>query len=186
MRGPWLWTTFTHRLSQAIACVAVFTVAVGTASFAQTASSNSALPADVVRANREIDDKFLEAHVHPNVDLIMSLFTGSPDIFFVGPTGLVFQGRDAVRQSIDKFLSQVITMPGTIDYVHYLPAGDGGVIAYGQVTYHRQLKGKAPDTKVVVWTDYRRKEGGKWVLVFRHAHWPQGTTSLAGSGNVNH
>ncbi len=159
----------------------VFTVVLCLSTFglAATPSNPGNLPADALRANQEIDEKFLEAHVKPNVDLIMSLFTDSPDIFFVGPTGLIFHGRDEVRGSIAKFLANVITMPGEINSVTYLPAGDG-VVAYGQVTYHRQLKGQPPDTKVVVWTDYRRKENGKWVLVFRHAHWPSASNSLAG------
>jgi ketosteroid isomerase-like protein len=148
---------------------------------ALTPSNPGNLPPDVLRANREIDEKFLEAHLHPNVDLIMSLFTSSPEVFFVGPTGIIFQGQEQVRKSIETFLARVVTMPGTIDRLTYLPSGDGGVIAYGQVTYHRQLKGMPPDTKVVVWTDYRRKENGRWVLVFRHAHWPSSSTSLAGS-----
>ncbi len=167
----------------AAAFVVLVLLGVSTFGLAANPSNPGNLPADVVRANQEIDQKFLEAHVHPNTDLMMSLFTSSPDIFFVGPTGIIFHGRNEVRESIDKFIQNVITMPGVIDYVTYLPAGDG-VIAYGQVTYHRYLKGKQPDTRVVVWTDYRRKENGKWVLVFRHTHWPLGSNSLAGSETI--
>jgi ketosteroid isomerase-like protein len=129
------------------------------------------LPPDVLRANQEIDQKFLDAHRTRDTATIMGLFTTSPEIFFISPAGEIYKGRDQVRQSIETFFGRVITMTGAIDHVTYLAAGDG-VIAYGQVTYHRQLKGRAPDTTVVVWTDYRRKENGKWVLVFRHAHWP--------------
>jgi ketosteroid isomerase-like protein len=135
------------------------------------------LPPEVLRANQEIDRKFLEGHRVLDTGMIMELFTKSPDIFFIGPTGVLYQGRDAVSQSIEKFFSRVVTMTGVIDHVTYLPAGSG-VIAYGQVTYHRQLQGQPPDTRVVVWTDYRRKENGNWVLVFRHAHWPLAGNSL--------
>jgi hypothetical protein len=105
------------------------------------------------------------------------LFTSSPNIFFIGPTGILFQGREQVRESIEKFFTRVATMTGVIDHVTYLPEGDG-VIAYGQVTYHRQFKNGVTDQRVVVWSDYRHKENGKWVLVFRHAHWPLASNSL--------
>jgi ketosteroid isomerase-like protein len=146
--------------------------------FAAEVHNPGGLPPDVVRANQELDRKFLEGHRVLDTDMIMGLFTKSPDIFFIGPTGIIYQGREQVRQSIEKFFGRVVTMTGVIDQETYLPSGNGGVIAYGQVTYHRQLQGSAPDQRVVVWTDYRRKENGKWVFVFRHAHWPLASNSL--------
>jgi ketosteroid isomerase-like protein len=146
--------------------------------FAANVRGAKSLPPDVLRANQELDRKFLEGHRVLDTDMIMGLFTKSPDIFFIGPTGVIYQGRDQVRQSIEKFFGRVVTMTGVIDHVTYLPSGDGGVIAYGQVTYHRQLQGSAPDQRVVVWTDYRRKENAQWVIVFRHAHWPLASNSL--------
>ena len=151
------------------------------ASAANPQTTNKGLPPDVLRANQEIDQTFLEGHRVLDTDMVMSVFTKSPDIFFVGPTGILYQGRDQVRQSIEKFFTNLISMTGVIDHVTYLPSGDGGVIAYGQVTYNRHLKGSAPDQRVVVWTDYRRKENGKWVIVFRHAHWPLASNSLPGA-----
>ena len=129
------------------------------------------LPADVLRANQELDQKFLDAHRTRDTEMIMGLFTSGSDAFFISPMGELYQGQDQIRQSIQRFFDRIVTMTGTIDHIKYVPAGDG-VIAVGQVTYQRQLKGKPPDKTVVVWTDYRRKENGKWVLVFRHAHWP--------------
>lgn len=150
----------------------------GSLASAANAQTSKALPPGVLHANQELDRKFLEGHRVLDTDMIMGLFTKSPDIFFIGPTGVIYQGRDQVRQSIEKFFARVVTMTGVIDHVTYLPSGDGGVIAYGQVTYHRQLQGSAPDQRVVVWTDYRRKEHGKWVIVFRHAHWPLASNTL--------
>ena len=165
-----------------LSCLALAANSPAAASSPATSSASGQLPPDVLAANREIDEKFLEAHRVPNTDLIMSLFTSSPDVFFVSPNGAIERGHDEIRKSIETFFAKVITMPGTIDQGTYLPSGDGGVIAYGQVTYHRQLKGQPPDTRVVVWTDYRRKENGKWVLVFRHAHWPLAGNSLPVAG----
>jgi ketosteroid isomerase-like protein len=138
---------------------------------AAQAQSATELPPDVLRANQELDRIYLEAHRVVDTKLIMSLFSHGPDVFMIGPTGVFYPSRKDVQRSIESFFAHVESMPGTIDRITYLPAGDG-VVAYGQVTYHRKLKGKPPDTTVVVWSDYRRKENGKWVLVHRHAHWP--------------
>ena len=141
-------------------------VAVG--AHAQTAK---ALPNDVIAANQELDRQLLEGHRLLDAEKVMGLFTSSPDIFFIAPGGELYKGRDQVRQSWEQFFASLDSIRGEINHVTYLPAGDG-VIAVGQVTYHRQLKGGAPEQRIVVWTDFRRKENGKWVYVFRHAHWP--------------
>jgi ketosteroid isomerase-like protein len=133
--------------------------------------SAKALPNDVIAANQELDRQLLEGHRLLDAEKIMGLFTSSPDIFFIGPAGNLFKGRDQVRQSWEQFFASLESIHGEINHITYLPAGDG-VIAVGQVTYHRQLKGGAPEQRVVVWTDFRHKENGKWVYVFRHAHWP--------------
>jgi hypothetical protein len=40
------------------------------------------------------------------------------------------------------------------------------------------FKDGTSDQRIVVWTDFRHKENGKWVYVFRHAHWPLASNSL--------
>jgi len=78
----------------------------------------------------------------------MALFTSSPDIFFIAPGGELHRGFDEVRQTWKEFFASLQSIHGEIDHVKYLPAGDG-VIAFGQVTYHRQLKGSNPEQRVV-------------------------------------
>jgi ketosteroid isomerase-like protein len=130
------------------------------------------MPNEVIAANQELDRQLLEGHRLLNAEKVMSLFSSSPDIFFIGPSGNVFKGRESVRRSWEEFFASLQWIRGEINDISYFPAGDG-VIAVGQVTYQRQLKGAAaPEQRVVVWTDFRRKENGKWVYVFRHAHWP--------------
>ena len=130
-----------------------------------------ALPPDVLAANKELDHRLLEGHRLLDTDKVIGLFTSSPDIFFISPDGQLNKGLDQVRQSWARFFASLQSIHGEINHVTYLPAGDG-VIAVGQVTYYRQLKGGKPQQRVVVWTDFRHKENGKWVYVFRHAHWP--------------
>ena len=145
----------------------IFLGAVAIPANAQT----NALPPDVLAANKELDHQLLEGHRLLDTDKVIGLFTSSSDIFFISPDGQLNQGLDQVRQSWARFFASLQSIHGEINRVTYLPAGDG-VIAVGQVTYYRQLKGGKPQQRVVVWTDFRHKENGKWVYVFRHAHWP--------------
>ena len=147
--------------------VAILVVVVCPALSAQTNS----LPSDVIAANQELDRQLLECHRLLDTDKIMLLFSKSADTFFIAPDGTVYKGRDRVRQSWETFFASLQSIQGNIDEISYMPAGDG-VIAVGQVTYHRQLKNGLPEQRTVVWTDFRHKEDGKWVYVFRHAHWP--------------
>jgi len=133
-------------------------------------AQTSALPPEVLAANKELDRQLLEGHRLLDTEKVMALFTSSPDIFFISPGRAdLFKGREQVRRSWETFFATLQSIHGEINDISYLPAGDG-VIGVGQVTYYRQLKGGAPDQRIVVWTDFRHKENGKWVYVFRHAH----------------
>ncbi len=153
-------------------CVRVLSTVLflGIIAVAANAQTN-ALPPDVLAANKELDRQLLEGHRLLDADKIMGLFTSSPDIFFIAPDGELHRGRDQVRQTWERFFASLQAIHGEINHISYFPAGDG-VIAVGQVTYHRHPKGGVPDQRIVVWTDFRHKENGKWVYVFRHAHWP--------------
>lgn len=166
-----------RRSLQTMALVLSTFLLLGSVAVAANAQTAKALPSDVIAANQELDRQLLEGHRLLDAGKIMGLFTSSPDIFFIGPPGDLYKGRDQVRQSWEQFFASLESIHGEINHITYLPAGDG-VIAVGQVTYHRQLKGGAPEQRIVVWTDFRRKENGKWVYVFRHAHWPLAGNSL--------
>ncbi|PYQ15789.1 MAG: hypothetical protein DMF80_07805 [Acidobacteria bacterium] len=132
----------------------------------------------VITANRELDRRLLEAHERKDAAMVESLFANSPDAFFIGPGGMLHKGRDAIRESFAQFFASLDTIRGEIQDISYLPAGDG-VIAVGTVVYHRKPRNGPPDERTVVWTDFRRKEGDKWVYLFRHAHWPMAANNLA-------
>jgi ketosteroid isomerase-like protein len=138
------------------------------------------LPSDVIAANHELDHQLLEGHRLLDAEKVIGLFTSSPDIFFIAPDGELYKGPDQVRQAWVRFFASLQSIHGEINHISYLREGDG-VIAVGQVTYHRQLKDGKPQERVVVWTDFRHKENGKWVYVFRHAHWPVEANSQPGT-----
>jgi len=135
------------------------------------AQTPPSLDSATIRENRELDRQLLEAHERKDPDMVLSLFSKSPDVFFIAPNGTVNKGRDAMRDSFVRFFARLRSIHGEIRELSYLPAANG-VIAVGTVVFHRQLTDGTIDDRTVVWTDFRRKEQGKWVYVFRHAHWP--------------
>ncbi len=134
-------------------------------------AQSSSLDEKTVAEMRELDRKLLEAHEKLDANLAMSTFTSEADAFFIGPGGLLMRGTKAIRKGWEDFFATLDRIHGDIKDISYFREGDG-VVAFGTVVYQRKLKGREPEEKVVIWTDYRRKENGKWVYVFRHAHWP--------------
>jgi ketosteroid isomerase-like protein len=173
-------TNMRRRLLQTALVVLSMFLSVG--SFCPNANGQTAeaLPNDVIAANRELDHQLLEGHRLLDAEKVMGLFTSSPDIFFIAPDGELYKGPDQVRQAWVRFFASLQSIHGEINDVSYLRGGDG-VIAVGQVTYYRQLKNGKPQQRVVAWTDFRHKENGKWVYVFRHAHWPLEANAQSGA-----
>jgi ketosteroid isomerase-like protein len=151
-----------------LACTLLLLAGFGPSLRAQTAA---ALDDKVVAANRELDRRLLEAHKLKDAEMLLGLFSASPDVFFITPGGTLHKGRNNIRVSFQNFFDHLDSIHGDIKDISYIPAGDG-VIAVGTVIYSRQPKNAPADQRTVIWTDYRRIEGGNWVYVFRHAHWP--------------
>jgi len=135
------------------------------------AETPGALDSLTVKEQRALDARFVESHDQKSTDLLMSLFSESPNVFLIAPAGILFRGRKGVRDAVEAFFNSLEYIHGEIKDVSYLPAGDG-VIGVGTVVFQRKPKGRPPEQKTVIWTDYRRREREKWVYVFRHAHWP--------------
>src|ERR1700738_2651198 len=104
------------------------------------AQTTNALPSEAIAANQELDHQLLEGYRLLDAKKVMALFASSDDIFFISPDGDLHRGRDEVRQAWERFFASLISIHGEINHVSYRPAGDG-VIAVGQVTYYRQVKG---------------------------------------------
>jgi ketosteroid isomerase-like protein len=135
------------------------------------AQTNTTLDQKVIAANRELDQRLMDAHAQKDAALVESLFSESPDAFFIDPTGDMTKGRSNIRLEWAAWFETLETIRGDIQEVSYVPAGEG-VIGVGTVIYTRKLKNGTADRKTVIWTDYRRFENGRWVYVFRHAQWP--------------
>ena len=135
------------------------------------AQTDTTLDKKVVDANRELDQRLMDAHALKDAALVESLFSESPDVFFFDPTGDLTRGRSNIRHEWAAWFDTLETIRGDIREVSYIPAGES-VIGVGTVTYTRKLKNAPADRKTVIWTDYRRIEKGRWVYLFRHAQWP--------------
>jgi ketosteroid isomerase-like protein len=141
----------------------------------QGVNASESLNEKALTENHELDQRLLDAHKLKDADMVVSLFSASADVFFISPGGMLSKGRDEIHKSFQDFFDMLASIRGEIQSITYIPAGDG-VIAQGRVFYYRHIK-KAPkdapaEQKTVIWTDYRRVEDGKWVYLFRHAHWP--------------
>jgi len=133
--------------------------------------ATASLDSTTIAENRELDRLLLEAHAQRNVDKVMDLFVKSPDTFLIAPNGNLAMGWDKIRDSYADFFAGLESISAEVKDVKYLRAR-GGIIAVGTVVFHRKDKNAPARDRTVVWTDFRRKEGGKWKYVFRHAHWP--------------
>ena len=134
-------------------------------------SQTKVLSKEVIAANRELDQRLMAAHALKDAAMVQSLFSVSPDVFFIDPTGHMTKGSSSIRHEWATWFDTLETIRGDIQDISYIPAGEG-VIGVGTVIYTRKPKNAPADQKTVIWTDYRRIENGKWVYLFRHAHWP--------------
>src|SRR2546421_12099388 len=121
------------------------------------AQTITTLDEKVVAANRELDQRLMDAHALKDAVMVESLFSESPDVFFIDPTGGMIKGRSNIRAGWAAWFDTLETIPGDIRDISYIPAGEG-VIGVGTVIYTRKLKNAPPDHKTVIWTDYRRIE----------------------------
>jgi ketosteroid isomerase-like protein len=146
----------------------VFYVCFAPCSYAQTSAT---IDKKVLAANRELDQRLMDAHAQKDAAMVESLFSESPDVFFIDPAGGMIKGRSNIRVGWAAWFDTLETIRGDIKEISYIPVGKD-VIGVGTVIYTRKPKNAPADHKTVIWTDYRRIEKGRWVYLFRHAHWP--------------
>src|SRR5438045_4578340 len=103
------------------------------------AQTDTTLDKKVVDANRELDQRLMDAHALKDAALVESLFSESPDVFFFDPTGDLTRGRSNIRHEWAAWFDTLETIRGDIQGVSYIPAGEGG-IAVGTVMFNRKRK----------------------------------------------
>src|SRR5437762_787037 len=134
------------------------------------AQTRATLDKKIIAANRELDQRLMDAHALKDAALVESLFSESPDVFFIDPTGDLTKGRSNIRHEWAAWFDTLETIRGDIREVSYIPAGEG-VIGVGTVIYTRKLKNATPDHKQVILTDYPLNENGRLVYPFHLPQW---------------
>src|SRR5438046_1628503 len=75
------------------------------------AQTSATLDKKVVAANRELDQRLMDAHALKDAALVESLFSESPDVFFIEPTGDLTKGRSNTHRPLSASWSHSIRRP---------------------------------------------------------------------------
>ena len=86
------------------------------------------------------------------------------DVF---PDGTVYRGWDNVRQGFERFFASFESIRIELTEASYVVSGDG-VLGVGTITNELQPKHGPVQQMTVRWTDFRRKHGGNWLIVYEH------------------
>ena len=119
--------------------------------------------------NRELDRQRVEAFNTKDVEQLMMFRWNSPDLVDVFPDGTVYRGWDNVRQGLEQFFAGLESVRLEVTEVSYIRSADG-VLAVGTYTVQLQPKDGPLQQMTARWTDFRRKHGGNWVIVYEHTH----------------
>ena len=121
-------------------------------------------------ANRELDQRFVEAMSQLDIEKLMSCFWDSPDVIFVDYDGNVFRGSDEIRKVFEQFLDQFESLSLRGDGGYSLIRAGNSVFAVGTSTYTMQMKDGTSKKITQRWSDVRGKVDGHWVYVLDHVH----------------
>ena len=125
------------------------------------------LPKPINAENMDLDSRFVHAMNNKDIDGVMACFVDSPDLVVV-LYGTVLRGPATLRQYLAGMFAFPGTIHGEITNISYWRSGEM-VFAVGTATMTLTPTGGPPSTITEVWTDARRKVGGKWVYLLDHA-----------------
>ncbi len=127
----------------------------------------------MILAARAVDQRFVSAYNHGDIDDIMSNYWNSPDLIVYPPTALETKGWSAVKAGIAQGLANA---PGArLDFIdsRYQAAGDV-VICSGKWRMTLPSKDGFPFVVEGRYTNVKAERNGKWVFILDHASipWP--------------
>lgn len=118
--------------------------------------------ADVITPNKALDQRYIDALMHNDVDAVMSTYLNSPDTFEIEADGTLLMGYDAIKSYYQKFLADVEFQEGGLLEQDY-KAQPGAVVGYGK--YRVKLKSKQDGKEQEMigrYMDVRVQRDGKW------------------------
>ena len=122
-----------------------------------------------ILANHELNQCFGEGLIKKNIEQVMGCVWDSPDFVFVATDGTIFMGSENFRRATEAWFTAFESIDCVLDEVKFIPAGDS-LLVVGKATYTLTEKDGSSHKLPEVWTDVRKKIGGKWVMVLDHAH----------------
>ncbi len=126
------------------------------------------LPTPLLAQMDALNAKVSEGLFNKDIDLVMSCYANTEDVQLVA-SGQHFRGVEAVRQATLALLG----FPGTIrnEYlsIHYTRVGELILVVGTERNTFTPADGSAPFAIDIIWSDVRKKIGGKWVMILNHA-----------------
>lgn len=141
---------------------------IGATSYSAYAAAEQELSADELAGIQDLDRRFVDAYNRLEVDDLMDCLWRSPNLVVLLYDGTVFVGWDTVREVTEETFAGLESAHVEIDEVTFLRSGDA-IMAVGTASYELQPKDGPLQKFSARWTDFRRKEDGRWVYVSDHA-----------------
>jgi ketosteroid isomerase-like protein len=119
---------------------------------------------DIIAANKELDNKFIEAFRTRSVEALMATIHNSPTTMEIESDGTLLQGYDAIKKYYEQFFASVESIEGQpteSDHTVY----DGCVVGTGKFTMTIKPAGGDPMQMTGRYMDVREKHDGKWLFV---------------------
>jgi ketosteroid isomerase-like protein len=119
---------------------------------------------DIIAANKELDNKFIEAFRTRSVEVLMATYHNSPTTMEIESDGTLLQGYDAIKKYYEEFFASMESIEGQpteADHAVY----DGCVVGTGKFTMTIKPAGGDPMQMAGRYMDVREKHDGKWLFV---------------------
>jgi ketosteroid isomerase-like protein len=118
--------------------------------------------ADIITANKALDQRYVDALLHSDLDAVMSTYVNSPNTFEIEADGTLLMGYDAIKSYYQKFFADVEIEEGGLLEQDYQAHG-ATVVGYGK--YRVKFKSKQDGKEQEItgrYMDVRVQSDGKW------------------------
>lgn len=136
-----------------------------------TSSQQTSTPtaAQAIEENKEIDRQLIRAVTTADVPALMNLVWKDPAVTFMGPQGKIARGWDRIYEIEKREYNPANKITAEVLEAIHVPYGDT-LLAILTVKVIENPQDASPQEFTARITDLRKKEGGKWVVVYNHTH----------------
>lgn len=119
-----------------------------------------------IAAARQLDERFFAALGRLDVDGVMANYSRSAEVASVSPDGKKSKGQVEIRAGYTAWFATLQALEVVRYDNRYHRMADGSMVVWGEAIAKLTPKGGTAQRTRFVYTDVRRKEGGKWVTLF--------------------